>query len=143
MPVARRAAGSSAGQQRAARGLHGARRQAVGDDEGDIVCAGMRRSARFGVMAASRRPRSGRMQIVLPVAGGASATAAREAETRRLRRARFGVERRMHGVAGAGVGQPEIEQRRGGERCAGSAQPDAGAAVSPAQVGARGRIVAS
>ena len=59
-----------------------------------------------------------------------------QSERRELGAQARGVERRVHGVAGARVGEPEFEQRRGGERSAAARQPDARRGEA-AQIGPR------
>ena len=62
---------------------------------------------------------------MLPVGGGARDREHGEGERRKLGdEARF-VELRVHGVAGAGVGEAQIKLRRGRERGTGARQRDA------------------
>jgi len=121
------------GQQRLAWHLHGARRRSPSeDDEDQVVSIGCRgRCLREALAsprhrAAGRRPRSGRMRNCWR-----SCAALDTASTGRPSVAQIGLEpdivqRSMHGVAGARMCQPQIEERCGGERRAAARQPDAG-----------------
>ena len=120
------------GEERGGVRLHGARRQATSHHERDV--ADRRRHAELRT-AAAFRPRGWR-----PVVGkrirkrwrspAALATVSTEpsdggevGDEARL------VERFMHRVAGARVGEAQVEQRRGRERCAGARKPDPGRRV--------------
>ena len=74
---------------------------------------------------ARRRPRSGRIRNSLPVGRGACHRQHHRVETGEVGEQPRLVERLVHGVAGAGVGELEAEQRRGRERRAAALQADA------------------
>ena len=84
----------------------------------------MRGEPRFGV-AGEAAAEIGAHEVMRAVGGGARDREHGERERRkRFDEARF-VELRVHGVAGAGVGEAQIELRRGRERGAGAGQRDA------------------
>ena len=64
-------------------------------------------------------------QIVLPMVRGAGERQHGQAERRQNGGQARGVERLVHGIAGAGMGEAQVEQRSGGERRAAAGQPDA------------------
>ena len=113
------------GQQRPRMRLHRARRQSVADDEDDVVFCRhpppMPRRPRREAAAEVRTH-----QISLPVVGCARRPRAPE----RPRLVKIGhqprlVERLVHRVAGAGMRELELQQRRGRQRGAAACQPDA------------------
>jgi hypothetical protein len=103
----------------------GARGQPVGDHENDVMAAaGVCCEPRVGV-AGEAAAEIGTHEVMRAVGGGARHREHGEGERRELAdEARF-VELRVHGVAGAGVGEAQIELRRGRERGAGARQRDA------------------
>ena len=107
-----------------------ARGQAVGDDEHDVVAAagvaaaaGVGGEQRRGIVRqapAEVRPH----EVLLAVLRRAGDREHGKTERRELAAQARGVERRMHGVAGARMGEAEFEQRRGGERRPAARQRD-------------------
>ena len=112
--------------------LHRARGQAVGDDEGYIVFAGMGRQRRLAI-GGQPAAEIGTHEVLRAVLRGARDREHGQAESGEVCEQTSLVERRVHGVAGAGVRQPEFQERSGGERCAAARQADAGRG-QPAQI---------
>ena len=112
-------------QQRPRVRLDRARGQPVGDHDRDVVAAaGMRGEPRFGV-AGEAAAEIGAHEVMLPIGGGA-----RDRDNWQPERCELGDEARfvegcVHGVAGARVGEAQIELRRGRERGAAARQRDA------------------
>ena len=102
-----------------------ARGQAVGDYENDVVAAGgVCGEPRVGV-AVEAAAEVGTHEVLRAVGGGARHREHGQAQRRELGdEARF-VEGCVHGVAGARVGEAQIELRRGRKRGAGARQRDA------------------
>ena len=104
--------------------LDSPRRQAVGNNEGDIIVIAMRGQRRIGyrIQAAAE---IGPHQISLPIRGGAGEGNDRYAEPGQVRRQFRFIKRRMHGVAGAGMRKLKVQHFTGRERRAGATQADA------------------
>ena len=105
--------------------LDRARGQPVGDHEDDVVAAvGICGEPRFGV-AGEAAAEVGAHEVVRAIGGGARDCEYGGAKRRKLGdEARF-VEGCVHGVAGARMGEAQIELRRGRERGTAARQRDA------------------
>jgi hypothetical protein len=112
--------------------LHRARREPVGDDKRHVVAACVRRDLRLG-SGCETAAEIGPHQISLPILRGAGRSDDIKSKGRKVCRELPLVEFVMHGVAGAGMGELEVEQRPGRERRAGALQADA-CAAQPAQL---------
>jgi hypothetical protein len=104
---------------------NGTCRKPVAEHEHEVMLAGMGRQRRPAV---GRQPAAkiGAHEKLRPVLRGARDHQYGKAERAEVVAQPRVIERRMYGVAGAGMRQLEIEQRLGGERGAAARQPDAG-----------------
>ena len=118
-------------------GRHRDRGQAVADYQGNVARRrGSRQDIARGRVELPAEIRPG--QIVPPVGGAARHLQGRQAQRLQLGGERRGIEAGMDGVAGAGMGQGEIQQRLGRQAGAGAAERDAGRGQT-AQLGQRAR----
>ena len=102
--------------------LGGGGGEAVGDDDGEVVGAMMRRERRcaFGTESATEVWAHEVGSAVLGLAGDADGRGWEGAGERRF------VEWGMDGIAGAGLGEAELQQRPGREGGTGAGEADAG-----------------
>jgi len=112
--------------------LDSPRRQAIGNNESDIIVTTMRRQRRIGCRIQATAE-IGAHQISLPIRGGAGEGNDWHAEPGQVRRQFRFIKRRMHGIAGAGMRKLKIQHFIGRERRAGQ---QAAAAEVPEEVGA-------
>ncbi|MNZ83974.1 hypothetical protein D3C78_1027180 [compost metagenome] len=127
--------------------LHRQRRQAVGDDDGQVGAAAMgsrvlaQLRGRIGMQAPAE---VGALQVGVAVPGGAVQVQAVETERAERLGQRGDIERGMHGVARLGVGELEVELRGGRQAGAGAAEGDARrgqvAQLPPGVLGGRGFV---
>jgi len=104
--------------------LDRARGQTV-DHERKVVAAAGGGCESRGVIAAKAAAEIRTHEVVRPVGSGAGDREHGQAEQRELAAEARLVEGRVHGVAGARVGEAQIEERRGRERGAGARKRDA------------------
>ena len=110
--------------------LHRTRRQAVGDDEGDIVRAGVRCQRRLCAVG-QPAPEIGPHQILLPVTHRTRDVKHRQGQIGKVARQLPFIERLVHGVARLRMRQRELKERRGRQRRAAARKSDARGREAP------------
>src|SRR5690606_39011542 len=105
--------------------LHGQRREAVGDHQGEVAGWLIELIQPRGAGFVQAPAQVWALQVELSVGGGAVQAQAIELMLLQRVQQRFAVQRQVHGVARLGVGELEVQLRAGGQAGTGATEGDA------------------